>query len=91
VKINDKIIKIGSTDVNEAHCKMGFIDEKAVRLYLNYHGYKVTGDLRNCVSCMKSKAKTKPVNMIEINKATKRGEGFQIDLTQDINQTIYSG
>jgi hypothetical protein len=52
---------------------MGHMGEKAARSYLFYHGYKAAGELRNCVSCMKWKAKNKPVNKIATNKATKRG------------------
>jgi hypothetical protein len=60
---------------------MGHTSEKAVRSYLNYHGYKVTGELRNWVSCMNWKAKNKPVNKIATNKATQRGERLQMDLS----------
>jgi hypothetical protein len=40
---------------------MGHMGENAVRSYLNHHGYKVTGELRNCVSFMKWRAQNKPV------------------------------
>jgi hypothetical protein len=43
-------------DINEAHCKMGYMGEVALIKLLNHHNIKATGKFENCISCMKWKA-----------------------------------
>ena len=68
-------------DINLYHKAMGHIHEQALVSTAKAHNITLTGNLTQCVACLKAKYKTHPLNKVTTRPSTHPGERIHLDIS----------
>ena len=65
----------------EAHARLGHVNEESFIKTAKYLGWEITGELKSCESCLRAKAKQKMIKKETEEKSSVPGERVFIDIT----------